>query len=205
MPILLLPAYAVPCTWHESAALLWIDSWNEITHASSLSAARSARLENQPSQRMQVYVGPPSREGRAEVLEVHLKKFQWNPETVDVHDLAFSTDGYTGAMLSNLCNLAALMASREGRTVIEKEDFRVALQYEQQGLPAGQHGPKLTRRIAIVEGATAVAATLMPSIEPVERVYTQPTEKRRTGQTVLHDSEQRIMTELFTKQYLRVR
>lgn len=152
-----------------------------------------------------MYVGPPSRDGRAEVLQVHLKKFQWDPQSVDIHELAFNTDGYTGAMLSNLCNLSALMANRAGRTVINKEDFRVALQYEQRGLPAGQHGPKLTKRIAIVEGATAVAATLMPAIEPVDRVYTQPTEKRKTGQTVLQDSEQRIMTELFTKQYLQVR
>ena len=154
---------------------------------------------------VQVYVGPPSREGRAEGLQVHLKKFQWDPEDVDVHELAFATDGYTGAMLSNLCNLSALMANRAGRAVISKEDFRVALQYEQRGLPAGQHGAKLTRRIAIVEGATAVAATLLPAIEPVEWVYTQPTEKNKTGQTVLQDSEQRIMTELFTKQYLQVR
>lgn len=151
-----------------------------------------------------MFVGPPSRDGRAEVLQVHLKKFQWDPQSVDVHELAFSTDGYTGAMLSNLCNVAALMANRGGRAVINKEDFRVALQYEQQGLPAGQHGPKLTKRIAIVEAGTAVAATLMPAIEPVEHVYTQPTEKRKKGQTVLHDSEQRIMTELFTKQYLQV-
>lgn len=135
---------------------------------------------------------------------MHLKKFPWDPNSVDVNDLAAATDSYTGAMLANLCNVAALMANRARRTEITKDDFRVALHYEQQGLPAGNHGPKLTKRIAIVEAATAVAATLMPSIEPVEWVYTQPTEKRKTGQTVLRDNEQRTMTELSTKQYLQV-
>lgn len=139
------------------------------------------------------------------MLHVHLRKFQWKPETVDIHDLAFSTDGYTGAMLSNLCNVAALMANRNGRDAITGEDFRMALQYEHQGLPAGQHTPHVTRRIAVLEAATAVTASLLPAIEPVEFVYTQPTEKRKLGQTVLQDNEQRSMTELYTKQYLEVR
>lgn len=154
---------------------------------------------------VQVYVGPPSREGRIDVLHVHLRKFQWKPETVDIHDLAFSTDGYTGAMLSNLCNVAALMANRNGRDTITGDDFRMALQYEHQGLPAGQHTPHVTRRIAVLEAATAVTASLLPAIEPVEYVYTQPTEKRKLGSTVLKDNEQRSMTELYTKQYLEVR
>lgn len=96
------------------------------------------------------------------------------------------------------------MANRNGRDAITGEDFRMALQYEHQGLPAGRHTPKVTHRIAILEAATAIAASLLPAIEPVEYVYTQPTEKRKLGSTLLQDNEQRSMTELYTKRYLQV-
>ena len=64
------------------------------------------------------------------------------------------------------------------------------------------YSPAITKRLAVVEGATALVATLMPALEVVVRVTTVPTEKAMLGQTVLKVNEQRELTQLFTKRYL---
>jgi cell division protease FtsH len=153
---------------------------------------------------VQVYLGAPSRKGRLEVLEVHLRKFQWDPKSVRLTELSFRTEGYTGAMIANLCNVAALMANRGGRDRIIHDDFVEALLLEGQGMPLGKHTEETTMRIAIVEAATALTATLMPAIEDVEHVFVQPTEKRRLGQTLLKTNEERMLTQLYTRRYLEV-
>jgi ATP-dependent Zn protease len=112
---------------------------------------------------VQVYVDRPDRLGRVEVLQVHLRNYDWDNESVSVGDVATATAGYTGAMLANVCNLAALMASRRGGRAIEQRDFVSALNYESQGMTVAPHGPRVTRRVALVEARTAPACLLCES------------------------------------------
>jgi len=48
-----------------------------------------------------------------------------------------------------------------------------------------------------------MVATLLPALERVVRVTTRPSEKAALGQTVLKVNENRELTQLFTKRYLR--
>jgi AAA+ lid domain len=93
--------------------------------------------------RAQVYVGPPDVYGREDVLRVQLRRYSWDKTSVRVHEIAYETEGYTGAMMQNLCNTAALMATRRDATVIEHEDFMKALLFQTQGSAERWPSPEL--------------------------------------------------------------
>jgi cell division protease FtsH len=148
-------------------------------------------------------VPPPPREGRIDVLNVHLKSRRHSG--LDLHELAYQTPGYTGAMLANLCNLAAIFAARNGRDTILPADFQRAIAQEEAGMNTTPHQPDVLKRVALLEAATAVISTLLPELEDVEMITAQPAERRRLGKTVLKSNEPRQFTRLFTRRYLEVR
>ena len=59
-----------------------------------------------------LYVGPPSRAGRLEILKVHSRLMPL-AEDVSLDEIAQRTDGYVGSDLATLCREAGLMAIRE--------------------------------------------------------------------------------------------
>ncbi|AWR97349.1 CDC48 family AAA ATPase [Acidianus sulfidivorans JP7] len=67
-----------------------------------------------------IYVPPPDKQARYEILKVHTKKVVLG-EDVNLEDLAERTEGYTGADLAALVREAAMIAIRQGmRECIEK-------------------------------------------------------------------------------------
>ena len=64
-----------------------------------------------------------------------------------------------------------------------------ALEYERLGPSREPYSDGRQRRLAVQEAATCVAATLLPSIEPVVYVTIIPREKYPMGQTVLKVSQ----------------
>ena len=64
--------------------------------------------------------------------------------------------------------------------------------------------PEIQRRIAVVEAGIALAASLLPTLEKVDSIYTRPAEKRTYGQTCLARSEQRITADVYTRRYVKV-
>ena len=73
----------------------------------------------------QVYIELPDLSGRREILDLYAKKVKIG-ETVNLHDLARGTTGFSGADLENLLNEAALHAVRNGRTEISSDDIEEA-------------------------------------------------------------------------------
>ena len=73
----------------------------------------------------QITVNYPDINGREEILKVHAngKPFE---ENVDLHTLAKTTVGFTGADLANLLNEAALLAARKGKSLIGMNDLEEA-------------------------------------------------------------------------------
>ncbi|ORZ00213.1 P-loop containing nucleoside triphosphate hydrolase protein, partial [Syncephalastrum racemosum] len=63
-----------------------------------------------------VYVPPPDRESRLEILEIHTRQMPLSP-SVNLEAIAEKTDYYTGADLQNLCREAAMVALRQMRNV----------------------------------------------------------------------------------------
>lgn len=59
-----------------------------------------------------LYVSPPDRDSRLQILKIHTKKKPLS-EDVNIDDLANKTDGYTGADIASLSSAAVMLALRE--------------------------------------------------------------------------------------------
>ena len=59
-----------------------------------------------------LYVPPPDRESRLQIIKIHTKKKPLD-EDVNLEDLADKTDGYTGADIASLSSAAVMLALRE--------------------------------------------------------------------------------------------
>lgn len=70
----------------------------------------------------QIYVDMPDLNERKDIFKVHLKPLKLDA-SVDVNFLAKQTPGFSGADIANICNEAALIAARQDKKVIEKQDF----------------------------------------------------------------------------------
>ena len=70
----------------------------------------------------QIYVDMPDLNERKDIFKVHLKPLKLD-ESVDVDFLAKQTPGFSGADIANICNEAALIAARQDKTKIFKQDF----------------------------------------------------------------------------------
>ena len=69
-----------------------------------------------------VAVGRPDVKGREEILKVHSKEKPLS-EDVDLHRVAQTTSGFTGADLENLMNEAAIISARDNRRFIKQSDI----------------------------------------------------------------------------------
>ena len=148
-----------------------------------------------------IFVDRPDFNGRVDVLKVHLDKRPCSPD-IDLRELAFETQRFSGAMLANLVNTAAMLAGREGREEVTHNDMEQALDLERLGPIRRPYSDSRRRRMAVQEAATALVGTLLPSIEPVVNVSILPREKYPMGQTVLKVDEQRELNRQFTRRYL---
>lgn len=74
----------------------------------------------------QIYVDLPELMDRVAIFNVHLKKIKTAPG-LDVDLLARQTPGFSGADIANVCNEAALIAARNNKTEVTREDFLAAV------------------------------------------------------------------------------
>lgn len=84
------------------------------------SMMRSGRLD------LLLYVPPPDKESRKEIVEILLKKMPVNPD-IDIAEIVASTQNYTGSDLVSLCREAAVCAMRSNQDKITKADFDKSL------------------------------------------------------------------------------
>ena len=70
----------------------------------------------------QIYVDLPDLRERKEIFEVHLRPIKTS-ETLDLDFLAKQTPGFSGADIANVCNEAALIAARNGKKAVDRQDF----------------------------------------------------------------------------------
>ena len=70
----------------------------------------------------QIYVDLPELTERKEIFEVHLAPLK-TQDNLDVDFLAKQTPGFSGADIANMCNEAALIAARQDKEFVEKQDF----------------------------------------------------------------------------------
>jgi len=121
-----------------------------------------------------VVIDRPENKARAAILRLYTKDKPLGPD-VDLDLLAASTPGFSGADLANLCNEAALTATRRGADAIVGEDFAAAMDKIVLGDPRETLlEPDEKRRVAIHESGHAVVAHFTPGAEPVRRVSILP-------------------------------
>ncbi|MDE6535293.1 MAG: ATP-dependent zinc metalloprotease FtsH [Muribaculaceae bacterium] len=70
----------------------------------------------------QIYVDLPDLNDRVAIFNVHLRNKKI-VEGLDVDLLARQTPGFSGADIANVCNEAALIAARNNKKAIDKQDF----------------------------------------------------------------------------------
>lgn len=74
----------------------------------------------------QIYVDLPDLPDRVEIFKVHLRKLKTAPD-LDIEHLARQTPGFSGADIANVCNEAALIAARNNKESVDKDDFNAAV------------------------------------------------------------------------------
>ena len=132
-----------------------------------------------------VAVGRPDVKGREEILRVHI---QGKPlaQDVDLHQIARTTPGFSGADLENLMNEAAILAARHDRRFIKMEDVQKA--FIKVGIGTEKKSrliPELEKKItAYHESGHAILFHVLPDVGPVYTVSIIPTGVGAAGYTM---------------------
>lgn len=124
----------------------------------------------------QINVDLPELKEREEIFKVHLMNIKV-AENFDVKFIAKHTPGFSGADIANVCNEAALNASRHNKTCVEQQDFLDAVDRIIGGLErksATIMSPSEKRTTAYHEAGHAVVGWLLPYSDPVFKVSLIP-------------------------------
>ena len=123
----------------------------------------------------QIYVDMPDLNERQEIFEVHLKPLKLE-KNLDVSFLAKQTPGFSGADIANLCNEAALIAARNDKKKVEKQDFLDAVDRIIGGLEKKNKiiTPSEKKAIAFHEAGHATISWLLEHAHPLVKVTIVP-------------------------------
>ncbi len=123
----------------------------------------------------QIYVDLPDIRERKEIFEVHLKPLK-KSEELDTEFLAKQTPGFSGADIANVCNEAALIAARNDKKAVDKQDFLDAVDRIVGGLEKKNKivTPEEKRAIAIHEAGHATVSWMLEHAAPLVKVTIVP-------------------------------
>ena len=123
----------------------------------------------------QINVELPDLKERAEIFDVHLKNLKLDPN-LDREFLAKQTPGFSGADIANVCNEAALIAARNNKKQIEKDDFLSAIDRIVGGLERRNKiiTPTEKRTIAYHEAGHATVSWVLEHANPLIKVTIIP-------------------------------
>ncbi len=139
----------------------------------------------------QVFVAPPDVKGRVGVLEVHTREKPL--DDVDLGLVAQQTSGLTGADLANICNEAAIFATRRGAKAISIGDFDSALERVIAGVQSKRVLNDHEKRVvAYHEAGHALCGELLPSVDRVHKISIVP-RGRALGFTLNLPAEDRYL------------
>ena len=153
-----------------------------------------------------IAVGRPDVKGREEILKVHSKDKPLS-EDVDLHRVAQTTSGFTGADLENLMNEAAINAAKENRKYLMQKDIDKA--FIKVGIGAEKKSRIITEKdkriTAYHEAGHAILFHVLPDVGPVHTVSIIPTGVGAAGYTMpLPDGDDMHMTKGRMLQHIMV-
>ncbi|MCD7916242.1 MAG: ATP-dependent zinc metalloprotease FtsH [Tannerellaceae bacterium] len=123
----------------------------------------------------QIHVELPDLNERKEIFGVHLRPIKID-ESVDVEFLARQTPGFSGADIANVCNEAALIAARNGKKFVQKDDFMNAVDRIVGGLEKRSKITTADERNSIAnhEAGHATLSWLLEHANPLVKVTIVP-------------------------------
>ena len=142
----------------------------------------------------QVLVDRPDKQGRIQILRVHMKKAKLAAH-VDAEKVAALTPGFTGADLANLVNEATLLATRRRGDAVTMEDFNNAVERIVAGLEKRNRllNPKEREVVAYHEMGHVLVALSLPGVDPVHKVSIIPRGVGALGYTIQRPTEDRFL------------
>ena len=151
-----------------------------------------------------VAVGSPDVRGREEILGVHTRNKPLGDD-VDLHRIAQTTAGFTGADLENLMNEAAITAAKDNRKYLVQADIeaafiRVGIGQEKRSRLISESDKRIT---AYHETGHAILFHVLPDVGPVHTISIIPTGIGAAGYTMplpetdrMHMTKSRMMQEI---------
>jgi cell division protease FtsH len=123
----------------------------------------------------QIEIDKPDVKGREAIFKVHLKPIKVS-EKVDIHKLAEQTPGFAGADIANVCNEAALIAARKGKSAVDMSDFQDAVDRVIGGLEKKNKiiSPDEKKIIAYHEAGHAICGWFLEHAYPLLKVTIVP-------------------------------
>lgn len=123
----------------------------------------------------QIYVDLPDLTERKQIFGVHLRPLKLD-ETVEIDLLARQTPGFSGADIANVCNEAALIAARQNKNAVGKQDFLDAVDRIIGGLEKKTKvmTQEEKRTIAIHEAGHATISWFLEYANPLIKVTIVP-------------------------------
>ena len=123
----------------------------------------------------QIQVELPNLNERKGIFGVHVRNLKLGPD-VDLDFFAKQTPGFSGADIANVCNEAALIAARQSKQCIEKEDFLAAVDRIIGGLErrGSVISPEEKKTIAYHESGHACVSWMLRYASPLVKVTIVP-------------------------------
>jgi len=142
----------------------------------------------------QILVDRPDLSGRVQIFNVHARGLVLSDD-VDLQKLAAETPGFAGAEIANLCNEAALLASRKGKEKISMSDFQDAIERVIAGLEKKNKiiNPHERKIIAYHESGHALIGHFTTGADPVQKVSIVPRGMGALGYTLQTPLEDRYL------------
>ncbi len=142
----------------------------------------------------QILVDRPDFTGRVQIFEVHTRGLTLDTN-VDLKKLAGETPGFAGAEIANVCNEAALLASRKEHEKVMQADFQDAIERVIAGLEKKNKliNPHEREVVAHHESGHAIVGHFTPGADPVQKVSIVPRGIGALGYTMQTPLEDRFL------------
>jgi AFG3 family protein len=143
----------------------------------------------------QISIDIPDVKGREKIFEVHLKPIKKSKD-LNIFKLASQTPGFAGADIANICNEAALIAARKGKTEVDMSDFNDAIDRVIGGLEKKNKiiSPEEKKVIAYHEAGHAICGWFLEFAHPLIKVSIVPRGVAALGYAQYLPKEQYLYT-----------
>jgi cell division protease FtsH len=143
----------------------------------------------------QISIDIPDVKGREKIFEVHLKPIKKSKD-LNILKLASQTPGFAGADIANICNEAALIAARKGKTEVDMSDFNDAIDRVIGGLEKKNKiiSPEEKKVIAYHEAGHAICGWFLEFAHPLIKVSIVPRGVAALGYAQYLPKEQYLYT-----------